>query len=232
MKKSVTLLSSLLFSTFSFAGAGFYAELSVGQADSSVESVYSFSESYTFEGITTNDIGSESETTSLGKSTSFGLRLGYQFNNYIALELGHHEYGEVTTNYTDAWQDEITDTVNSSATSLGVKAILPISDSFALFARGGYAKWDLQMKSTDSSVPGEVFSGSEDDNDIYYGLGAEFNLTESISLGLEYSIITMSWGLDPFEDDFNSEDFSYSISSNVQIENKVENLSLLFKYTF
>lgn len=231
MKKSVTLLTSLLLSTAAYAGPGFYVELAAGKADNSVDSTFSYSANYEINGESMSENESESFSESIGKSTSFGARLGYQFNDYIAVELGHQEYGEKADNYVDDFGDNISDKISSSSTSLGVKGILPVSESFALFVRAGYAKWDLESKSTDSSLPGETFRFSESDNDITYGIGAEYMITESMSLGLEYSVIEMNWD-ESDSDSYTSDNYSYSYASTAEVAYKVENISLLFKYTF
>lgn len=219
-KKIAIVLSCLLVSSSAFAGTGFYAELSAGQADNSIETNYTFTSTTNSYGTITEDNESGTDKESLGKSTSFGARLGHQFNDYIAVELGHHEYGE--------YNDEDSSKINTSSTSVGVKGILPLSESFALFARVGYAKWNFEAKFTDDGFSDAL---KYDDNDIYYGIGAEYHLTESISLGLEYSVLEMSWG-NSITDEFSSEDFSYSYASNINYDYKVENIALLFKYTF
>ena len=160
-------------------------------------------------------------------STSFGLRFGYQFNDYIAVEIAHHQYGEWDDNSIDESGDSTNAKLDSSSISAGVKGILPLSDDFSLFARAGIAKWDFKATVTDSSMPDEVFRLKEDDNDIYYGIGAEYSVNESISLGLEYSVIDMDWAVSNSETNEN-----YSYSTDVKTNYTVESIALLLKVSF
>lgn len=231
MKKIALVLSGLLISSTAVAGSGFYGELSVGQAKSQPSSTSTFSYEYNFFGDTDSGTESESYTSSAESSTSFGARLGYKFNDYIAAEAGYHQYGEATDNYTDEWGDSISDKVKTSSTSIGLKGILPLSDQFSLFARAGYAKWDLDIKSTDSSLPGDVFSMKEDGNNAYFGFGLDFNISESVSLGLEYSMLNMEFAIDDSYTE-SDENFYYSLSSHTDVDYEVTNIALLLKMNF
>jgi len=221
-----TLIPSLLLTTPAFADSGFYAEISGGSVKNKAEVNYSVTGSYNYLGETYTETETGKESSS-DKSTSFGLRLGYQFNDYIAVELGHHQYGEVGDNYVDEYGDTINDKVNSSSFSAGVKAILPITDEFSMFARAGMAKWDFKAKSTDSSIPDEALVVKQGDNDIYYGIGVEYGFTETISLGVEYSVLDMGWKT---SEAGAYQDFSFS--GNTSVNYKVENIALLLKISF
>lgn len=220
-----TAVSTLLLATPAIANSGFYAELSAGSVKNKagVSAVYtttSFSE-------TKNETENDPKAFSEG-STSFGLRLGYKFNNYVALELGHHQYGESTDNYVDDFGDTINDKVDSSSTSVGIKGMLPLTDELSLFARAGMAKWNFKASSTDSSIPDEQEAPvKENGNDIYYGAGVEYRFTDTISLGIEYSVLNMGWEL---SESGTYEDFSYTAESKVNY--KVENIALLLKISF
>lgn len=221
-----TVIPSLLLSNAAFAEAGFYGELSAGTASNKADVNYTSTFSSYFAGDTYTETETGTDSTS-EDTTSLGLRLGYQFNEYIAVELGYHQYGESDDTYTDEYGDIIKDKVETSSVSAGLKGILPLSEQFSLFARAGMAKWDLKATSTDSSMPGEVFVLKQDDNDIYYGVGAEFSFNESISLGVEYSVVDMGWNISSAE---SSEYFSFS--SDAKINYQVSNLALLLKVSF
>jgi OOP family OmpA-OmpF porin len=219
-------ISSLLLTAPVVADDGFYAELSAGTAKNKTKSVFNSTYRSTFQGQNETETDVDSQSASQN-STAFGIRLGYQFNDYFAFELGHHQYGEAKKSYVDEYSDTITDKLESSSTSAGIKGMLPLTDDFSLFARGGLAKWDVKGTSSDSYDPGEVYQLKKDGNDIYYGVGVEYSFTERVSLGLEYSVLDMDWSNNTSQD---YGDFSYSVAGNFNY--KVENLSLLLKVSF
>ncbi len=208
MKKIVLALFMASVTAPSFAENKFTGELLLGNADQELNISYSFNDNGDLE------TGKESFD---GDSTSYGFRGGYQIGTYFALELKHQIYGEYTNSYIDDFDDTIRDTTEAKATSLGIKGIVPMSDSFSVVGRVGLAKWDLDYRSTDSSAPGEVFKLSEDGQDLYYSIGAEFKINEKFFAGLEYSILTMKWDEKFAEDGF---------SGSVDYEHNINNLSL------
>lgn len=235
MKKIALSLSivipSLLLSAPALSQQGFYTELSAGSAKSKlhVDHVVTYSITYLDDTETTTESYSETESYD---STSLGLRLGYQFNEYIAIEAGYHNYGEAKDNYIDEFDDTINEKISSSAVSFGIKGSLPISEYFSIFARTGLAKWDFKASATDSSMPGEVEQRKESDKDIYYGVGAEYRFNETISLGVEYSVLSMGWkDVNEYEQYYDG-DYSYSLDSKVDYDYKVQNLALLLKISF
>ncbi len=234
MKKIAFSLSivipSLLLSAPALSQQGFYGEISAGSVKNKAEMDVSLTSSVTYLGYIESETESYSDTESYD-STSLGLRLGYQFNEYIAIESGYHNYGEAKDNYIDEFDDTINEKLSSSAVSFGIKGSLPISDHFSIFARTGMAKWDFKASFTDSSMPREVEQLKESDNDIYYGVGAEYRFNETISLGVEYSVLSMVWkALESESEQYYDVDYSYSLDSKVDY--KVQNLALLLKISF
>jgi len=221
-----TAISSLLLTAPALADSGVYAELSAGSAKHKAE-INSVTSNGTYMGEAFAVTEAEKESILNESGTSFGIRFGYQFNDYIAVELGHHQYGEADEKYVDKYGDNIHSKLKSSATSVGIKGILPLSDDFSLFARAGIAKWDMKITVSDSSSPDELNSFKDDNNDLYYGIGAEYNINETVSLGLEYSMLDMGFDLHRSE---TSQDFSYS--SVAKGKYQVNNLALLLKVSF
>jgi OOP family OmpA-OmpF porin len=229
MKKISLVLSTIipsLFLTVS-ATASFYAELSAGSAKNKAETNYSATYTSTYFGEAQTETETGKDSSSSEKSTSFGIRFGYLFNDYIAVELGHHQYGEWDDKEQYESGDGSSAKIESSSMSAGIKGIFPVSEDFSLFARAGIAKWDFKATSTLN----EFEPVKKDDNDIYYGIGAEYNFSESISFGVEYSVIDMEWEESQF-DEGTYDDFSYSTTSNYKTNYKVENISLLLKVSF
>ena len=127
--------------------------------------------------------------------TSLGLRLGFQINKYIAIEIAYRDYGEAEDSFIDSFGDNINDTVESDSIDFGVKGMLPLGDKFSLIGRVGMARWDYELSETDSAFPGEVFKVDDDGTDIYYGVGAQFNVTEQFFVTAEYTVLEMDFEL-------------------------------------
>ncbi|MEW6993207.1 porin family protein [Colwelliaceae bacterium MEBiC 14330] len=224
------MIPSLLLSAPALSQQGFYSELYAGSVKNKAEIDGSLTNSVTYLGNTETTTQSYSDTQSYD-STSLGLRLGYQFNEYIAIEAGYHNYGKAKDNYIDEFDDTINEKISSSAVSFGIKGSLSISDHFSIFARTGMAKWDFKASVTDSSMPGEVEKLKESDKDIYYGIGAEYRFNETISLGVEYSVLSMGWkDVESEYEQYYDVDYSYSLDRKVDY--KVQNIALLLKISF
>jgi len=102
------------------------------------------------------------------ESTAFSIFGGYSFNEYIAGELAYTDFGKADTNVAGA-------TIKGNAASLGVVGSLPLTNSFSLFAKLGYA-----------STKVEDTSFSETKDDVTYGIGAQYNLLRNVGLRLGY----------------------------------------------
>lgn len=190
MKKTCTLLSLLLITKLSLAQSSFYGELSLGMADNAKDIQQSSLNTIT-----------ENYSQDHGTTTTFGGRLGYYFNDFVAFELGLHSFGETDTNLQSKDGERVTEKISTASGSAGIKLQFPIFDNVSLFGRTGYARWNYKAKSTQVENP-ETLSKTFDDNDVYFALGAQYKVTKTISIGLEYFVQKM--------------DFSYSDDTNSQ----------------
>lgn len=214
MKKIALALIIASATAPSFAENKFTGELLLGNAKQDLNISYSFN----------IDGEVESGTESVdGDSTSYGFRGGYQVGRYFALELAHQIYGGYTNSYIDDFDDRISETIETKATRIGIKGILPTSDTFSIIGRIGLAKWDFDINSRDSSTPGEVFKHNEDGQDLYYSIGAEFKFNEQFFAGLEYSMLTMSW-----DDKSSSDGFSASVDYGHDVNNFTISVGMVF----
>jgi hypothetical protein len=130
--------------------------------------------------------------------TAFGINIGVNINKNFAIEFGYKDFGEAGIKATSTLNvAPITFNAGSALTSkadgwnLGVVGILPVSDSFDVFAKAGLLKWDAEYTLTGSGTVGsQSYSGSfsfdEDGTDAYYGLGGKYHLTETFDLGVEF----------------------------------------------
>ncbi|MFL0804307.1 MAG: porin family protein [Agarilytica sp.] len=208
MRQVTVVLIALTLAASSIAEKNISTEVLLGYADNTTAASSSgvlFGESFA-------DSFSQSDD-----SNSYGLRVSYNFTNSFAAELSYHDYGEAEYSYIDDFGDQINDKVNTGSINVGIKGFLPISEYVDLTCRLGMSRWDLESKSTDSSIPGEVFSFQKKDKDIYYSVGVDYDFGENIFFGLEYSVLKMNWG-ESFSDE--------SFSSSSDIEHEVKNISL------
>jgi opacity protein-like surface antigen len=213
MKKILTSLIALSITFPVIADTGFYGGLSIGTTDNQSKSSAS--------GVSLGEDFNDTAQFS-GDSTSYSIRGGYQLHENLVVEFGHYEYGKVTYTYIDDFDDSIKDKIETNSNNLGVKAIWPITELISLNVSVGIAKWNFDADSTDSSLPDEI-DFSEDGTNMYYGVGFEYHINNSLSIGVEYSSLSMEWGTSGSE-----ENFSYKSD----IEHKVNNLSLVLQMKF
>lgn len=212
---TTTLPLALLISVASlstYADSGIYGDVFVGSSSYEVDAVVS--------GTLEGENFLERDTFSTDNTTSYGLRVGYQFIDFIAIELGYSEFGEADNTFIDDFDDTITQRFGLTAVTLGVKGILPLTNNFSLNARLGMASWDFSAEFQDSSVPGEVENLSKSGEDLYYGVGMEYSFSNSFYTGLEYSITNFDWSERDLE----------GFSSKIEGENSNIALSVGFKF--
>lgn len=178
MKKLLLLLSLSLFATSALAGKdkpAFYGDAIFGQAKQGPD-------------ITSGSKVMDDEFT-------IGARVGYQFHPYIALEAAYHDYGELndTNTVPDPLDDQQTNVIRdffqAKALNLGIKFIVHCSDcDLTLDLRWGGAKWDFDAQKLDSSKPSEVQNLSDDGFNRYYGFGSTYHVSDSMTVGLEWTV--------------------------------------------
>ncbi|MCU4674704.1 porin family protein [Catenovulum sp. 2E275] len=96
---------------------------------------------------------------------------GLQFNQILSIEGGYIDFGEYGN-----------DVFNSSVDgyTLALKAGIPLHERITLYAKGGQLWWQSDLSNTNDSE-------DVDGQDLFYGVGASFALTESWDLNLEYT---------------------------------------------
>lgn len=116
-----------------------------------------------------------------------GLKVfgGYSFNDYLAVDFGYADLGEVGSEIRLVSDGSNFSFPSGSATStatLGVSGLfggvvgkLPLTDFLSLQGRAGLYLWDLEYDETNSGTGAysgtTSFSDSDDGSDLYYGLG-------------------------------------------------------------
>lgn len=115
----------------------------------------------------------------------FGAALGYQFNEFFALEAEYIDFG----NFGD-------DDVEGKLKGVGLSAIgpLPLTQSFGIYAKAGAFASAFDVDAFDES---ETY----DEVNPFVGAGVDFRVTESLTAFAEYN----RYNVDIDEDDFNGQ---------------------------
>jgi len=122
--------------------------------------------------------------------SSLGVRGGYYFNKYFSVE-GRLAFGVGDDSMDDSYVDPIFGLVTGTVTisldySLGVYAVghIPLTEQFQLYGLVGLTQHSVTVDACVNILG--CASDSYDDNDLSFGVGAEFDMTKNLSLGVEY----------------------------------------------
>lgn len=218
MKKYITGIVLFSISFFSSAELIFVSEILVGQSQNTIQSA-----------------GAGYEYNSTLDSDSFAFRIGIKVTENLSFELAKHDHGTVVHKYTAVIQPqfpgcciapedyikyEIKQPIETSSLRLGIKGELEIITDLSVIARLGLAHWDY-----DEYTPQDLvtigLSTDKNGNDIYYSLGAQYKITESFYLGVEYSVL-------PIDKNFSDEDLNVSGF----YDHTIKDLSLIIGWQF
>ena len=108
-------------------------------------------------------------------STAFRLTVGWQFNEYVALEAGYHNFGHFKQTV-DMAGAPVEVRLKADGFTLGANGTLPIGDRFALLGRAGAFFWD-----GDADING-VSQARPEDTNLFLGVGLAWHLTEKLDL--------------------------------------------------
>lgn len=145
---------------------GYYVDLGVGQAKADLPDVA---------GWTKDDT-----------DTAYSIGFGYKFNNNIAIEGGYLNLG--TASYSAGTGRASADV---DGFYLGPVLSLPLADKFELNARAGVYFWHADVEGTIGGTP--VYAGSDNGEDLYFGIGATYNATKNIAVGVDWTRYDIDW---------------------------------------
>lgn len=115
----------------------------------------------------------------------FGIGLGYQFNEFFALESEYIDFGKFGDDEVDGKLKGVT---------LGLRGRLPLTDTFGVYAKGGAFASAFDVDAFDES---ETY----DEVNPFVGAGVDFRVTEQLTAFGEYN----RYNVDIDEDDFNGQ---------------------------
>lgn len=118
------------------------------------------------------------------EDTGIKLYLGNNINDYMAVEFGYTDLGEVSTEASvtvfGAGSASISATESVYGLFGSLVGKLPVSETVNITGRAGIYLWDYDLDITESGTLGSSEQSFTDDgNDVFYGLGLEvgwFNL--------------------------------------------------------
>lgn len=178
--KSIIAISILSAASVSYASQGFYAGFNVGQASYDV----------VLDDFSYLQDGSLSSGSLDDSDTSLSLTLGYQINPNFSIEGGYIDLGELVVSATSNGGGSlyaagpVTAKVEANGLFFDAKGILPLNEKFSLYGKLGLLKWNEDAVLSD--VTGSL-SGDDDGTDIFFGIGAAFNISNTIALNADYS---------------------------------------------
>lgn len=117
-------------------------------------------------------------------ATAFKIFGGWTFNRYIAAEAGYFDGGDAGRT-AGAQRLE----VEANGFYAAVLGSLPLGERFSLFARSGYAYYEVTAS---LQAPGVDLSESDENGSLLYGAGASAQLTDSLGLRLEFEALDVS----------------------------------------
>jgi OOP family OmpA-OmpF porin len=111
--------------------------------------------------------------------------IGTQFNEYLSVELAYQNFDEVS---------DIDSKAEIDGVSLAARLGIPLTESFSVYAKGGWLEWDADIK---QELPIGSVSTSQDGGDAFYGAGLEFAFSSNVQMRLEYERYKLDDDIDP-----------------------------------
>ena len=118
--------------------------------------------------------------------TYLGVGVGFKVTQNLAFEIGYRNFGEAEDKYFDENFD-YKETYSAEALSVAAVGILPVGPSVELFAKLGFDVWDAEWKGRATNGFETIKDKESDDGtDLFYAIGAAFNVNANTDIHLEY----------------------------------------------
>jgi OOP family OmpA-OmpF porin len=134
-------------------------------------------------GMTSFDLDTTGITNpSLDDSDSgFKIYGGFQFNKHLGAEVGYVDFGKASISGSLSGIP-FTGNIDVTAFTFAGVGTLPLNESFALFGKVGLWTWDA---TANVSALGSAGSADDSGTDVFFGVGARYNLNKNFALTLE-----------------------------------------------
>ena len=119
--------------------------------------------------------------------TGFKIFGGYSFNRNLAIEVSYFDLGEVSGGFNDPFIGNVSFDVGISGFNASAVGRLPVSDTFSLFGKLGFASYDVDGHVSIAGVGSGSDSSSE--TDLSYGVGAALSFGGQWEARIEYEAI-------------------------------------------
>jgi OOP family OmpA-OmpF porin len=162
MKKFI-LLTALLVASASGARAEFYVGASTG--------------------MTASDFAGAAEDFDEDAS-GWKAYVGWNFAKFLSAEAAYRDIGEFRGNIS-VEDDEGFATVDAAIIDVSARAFLPIGKLLNLYAKVGYANVQLDGR---IDFGEDIANFSDDDWELFYGVGSEFNLGKNFAIRVEWEM--------------------------------------------
>ena len=123
-------------------------------------------------------------------TTILKIAAGWQFNPYLALELGYNDLGEYPA------PGSLYSDFDVTGATASVIAQFPLSDRLAVYGKAGNFWWsaDSSFFFFSRSGGGNQLTMLEfNESDIVYGLGLSYELSQSLEIDLEYNAFDLEF---------------------------------------
>ncbi|MEJ2141043.1 MAG: porin family protein [Gammaproteobacteria bacterium] len=107
-------------------------------------------------------------------------------NGNLGFEVAYHDFGKPEESYPGLYYASLEPT----GIEFSGVGYMPVSPTMDFFGKIGLLMWDVDATFTDYTVP-VTLTGSEDGNDLIYGVGLQFNSSNNFSLRVEYQASTL-----------------------------------------
>ena len=106
-----------------------------------------------------------------GDDVGFKVFGGWMFNPYIGAEIEYIDGGTAEDGGAE---------IDTSGFNASLRGAYPVSEQFSVFAKVGMLFWDADVDL------GEFGSGSDDGEDVSWGIGAGFDFADNLGMTVEY----------------------------------------------
>lgn len=123
--------------------------------------------------------------------TSFKI-FGGTRNANLGFEVAYHDFGKPEESYPGLYYASLEPT----GIEFSGVGYMPVSPTMDVFGKLGLLMWDVDATLIDYAgvigPAGATYTGSEDGNDLIYGVGLQFNTANNFSLRVEYQASTLN----------------------------------------
>lgn len=151
------LLAALIAVAPAFAQAQGFIELGIGQSKADLD--------LALPGVSIDE-----------KDSTFAISGGYMFNPNFGGEIGYRDLGEI-----NATGPGGSVTIGVTGFMLGGVGRFYVAERLSLVPRFGLYLWDVDASASNG------FSDSDSGSDIYFGIGADFQINKQVHLGLHFA---------------------------------------------